>query len=308
MIVTVTPNPSLDRTAAIGALTRGEVLRASSVRLEPGGKGVNVARALTAAGADAVALLPVGGASGRLLLDLLGEVPAVPVPVAGHTRANTALVEADGTTTKINEPGPELSPAEVDALVGQSARLCADADWLVCCGSLPPGAPADLYARLAAGSGRARVAVDSSGAPLAHAGPVDLLAPNHAELAELAGAELPTLGAVLGVSRALLAAGVGAVLVTLGAHGALLVDPRGAHHAIAPPTTVRSTVGAGDAALAGFLRAGGGGPDALRAAVAYGTAAVAAEGSRMPGPTEVHPDAVRLVDVDENLTLSGGAP
>lgn len=112
MIVTVTPNPSLDRTARLAELRRGEVNRAEAVRLDPGGKGVNVARALAAAGTPTVALLPAGGLVGERLADLLAPegVPVVAVPIAGTTRSNITLVEADGTTTKINEPGPEISP------------------------------------------------------------------------------------------------------------------------------------------------------------------------------------------------------
>ncbi|MBB1154031.1 1-phosphofructokinase [Amycolatopsis dendrobii] len=313
MIVTVTPNPSLDRTAQLSELRRGEVLRASRVRLDPGGKGVNVSRALAAAGSPTVALLPAGGPVGERLADLLAPegVPVVAVPIAGTTRSNITLVEADGTTTKINEPGPEISPAELAVLEQRTAELAARAEWVVCCGSLPAGVPDDFYAQLGklARDAGAKVAVDSSGAPLAAAlaaGP-DLIKPNLDELAELAGRPLTQLGDVVEVCRALVADGVGAVLVSLGARGAVLVDETETRHALGPLVAVRSTVGAGDAALAGFLHAGGTGPRALRAAVAYGTAAVAQEGSRMPAPQDVHPDQVRLLAADPTLTLSGAA-
>ncbi|WP_020657405.1 1-phosphofructokinase [Amycolatopsis benzoatilytica] len=313
MIVTVTPNPSLDRTAQLGVLRRGEVLRASRVRLDPGGKGVNVSRALAAAGSPTVALLPAGGPVGERLADLLAPegVPVVAVPIAGTTRSNITLVEADGTTTKINEPGPEISPAELAVLEQRTVELAGRAEWLVCCGSLPAGVPDDFYARLGklAHDAGAKVAVDSSGAPLAAAlaaGP-DLIKPNLDELAELAGRALPLLGDVVEVCEDLVADGVGAVLVSLGARGAVLVGRTETRHALGPLVAVRSTVGAGDAALAGFLHAGGTGPRALRAAVAYGTAAVAQEGSRMPAPEHVHPDQVRLLAADPTLTLSGAA-
>ncbi|MFD5246731.1 1-phosphofructokinase [Amycolatopsis sp. NPDC058340] len=313
MIVTVTPNPSLDRTARLTELRRGEVLRATRVRLDPGGKGVNVARALTAAGTPAVALLPAGGAVGERLADLLAPegVPVVAVPIAGTTRSNITLVEADGTTTKINEPGPEISPAELAALENRAVELAARGEWLVCCGSLPAGVPDDFYARLTAlaHEAGAKVAVDTSGAPLAAAcaaGP-DLVKPNLDELTELAGHPLPTLGDVITFSRQLISGGVGGVLVSLGARGAVLVGKTESHHALGPLVAVRSTVGAGDATLAGFLHAGGNGPQALRTAVAYGTAAVTQEGSRMPAPHEVHPDQVRLLEADPTFTLRGAA-
>lgn len=313
MIVTVTPNPSLDRTAQLGELRRGEVLRASRVRLDPGGKGVNVSRALAAAGSPTVALLPAGGPVGERLADLLAPegVPVVAVPIAGTTRSNITLVEADGTTTKINEPGPEISPAELAVLQQRTVELAVRAEWVVCCGSLPAGVPDDFYAQLGklARDAGAKVAVDSSGAPLAAAlaGGPDLIKPNLDELAELAGRPLSRLGDVVEVCHGLVADGVGAVLVSLGARGAVLVDGTETCHALGPLVAVRSTVGAGDAALAGFLHAGGTGPQALRAAVAYGTAAVAQEGSRMPAPQDVHPDQVRLLAADPTLTLSGAA-
>ncbi|GAA2856306.1 1-phosphofructokinase [Pseudonocardia halophobica] len=310
MIVTVTPNPSLDRTVELAGLVRGEVHRALSVRLDPGGKGVNVARALTRAGVDALAVLPSGRApGGRLngLLDALG-VPAVTVPIHGATRSNITLVEPDGTTTKINESGPVLTPEEVEEVTEQAVARSRGADWLVTCGSLPEGMPVDLHATLVRRAGT-RTAVDTSGAPLAAAVAArpDLVKPNHEELAELVGRPLASLGDVLAAARELRAAGVGAVLVSLGAGGAVLVEESGEYHAATPPVTVRSTVGAGDATLAGFLAAGGAGPDALARAVAYGAAACRLPGSEMPGPHELPLADVRVGRPHADLVLTGDA-
>lgn len=314
MIVTVTPNPSLDRTVELPELVRGEVLRATSSRVDPGGKGVNVARALAAAGRTTLAVLPSGGAVGARLADLLAPagVPVVAVPVRGTTRSNTTLVEPDGTTTKINEPGPQLSADEASALEAQVAELAGRAHWVVTTGSLPAGLPVDFHARIvrAAHACGARVAVDSSGAPMAAAvaaGP-DLVKPNLEELAELTGRPLHSLGEVLEAAQELRERGVAAVLVSLGERGALLVDRTGAHHAATPPVPVRSTVGAGDCTLAGFLAAGGTGIKALIAAVAYGAAAVGLPGSVVPGSSDVHPEVVRLSPVlDTSLVLTGEA-
>ena len=109
MIVTVTPNPSIDRTVALATpLTRGEVHRVTSVTTEPGGKGVNVARALTLAGVDAVALLPASGTD-PLVAALQGiGVPFRCIPITSPVRTNIAVTEMDVTTTKINEPGARL--------------------------------------------------------------------------------------------------------------------------------------------------------------------------------------------------------
>jgi len=119
MIVTLTPNPSVDRTVSITALQRGEVQRATASRIDPGGKGVNISRALTAHKARTVAVLPAGGPEGHLLAELLAEagIDVNIVPIGGSIRANLALVEPDGTTTKINEQGPLLSGSELEALL-----------------------------------------------------------------------------------------------------------------------------------------------------------------------------------------------
>lgn len=313
MIVTVTPNPSLDRAIVVPQLERGAVVRADHVHLDPGGKGVNVARVLAGAGVSTVAVLPTGGPEGTRLAELLAQhaVPVAAVPIAGTTRSNITIVESDGTTTKLNEPGPELTPAELTALHRVAAQHGSNASWIVCCGSVPPGAPDDFHARLvrSARHSGVPVAVDASGPALAEACKErpNLIKPNRAELAELIGVPLPRLGDVVLAAQRLRAHGVGAVLVSLDRDGALLVDEFGTHHAVAPEVAVRSTVGAGDAALAGFLLGGAAGVPALRSAVAHGSAAVRLPGSRMPAPHEVDIDRVRVVELDLSLLFDGAA-
>jgi 1-phosphofructokinase len=152
---------------------------------------------------------------------------------------------------------------------------------------------ADLTTTIA-GSG-AKVAVDTSGPALleaAKAGPA-LVKPNHEELAEVIGTGLHTLGDVIEAAGRLRDLGVGTVLASLGSAGAVLVGPHGVWHGQAP-ATVTSTVGAGDAMLAGYLSVPGGGPDALAAGLAFAAAAVELPGSRMPRPEDLRPDRVRL--------------
>ena len=122
MITTVTPNPSLDRTLHLSRFVPGHVNRATATMVEPSGKGVNVALALHGVGVPVRAVLPVGGPAGHeiaVLLDDLG-LDHVDVPIAGTPRSNISLVEADGRTSKVNEPGPQLSEAEVDALCAKA--------------------------------------------------------------------------------------------------------------------------------------------------------------------------------------------
>ncbi len=300
MILTVTPNPSLDRTYEVPSLERGAVLRATADRVDPGGKGVNVSRAVAAAGVPTTAVLPLGGAPGALIAELLGAqgVDVTAVSIAGHTRSNIALVEPDGTLTKINAPGPELTAAE-SALLLETVRRCAGGPaWIAACGSLAPGLPDDWYAGLVARghAAGARVALDTSGPALLAALPAhpDVVKPNAAELAQAVGRPLHTLGDVLTAAEELRSRGAGAVLASLGADGQLLTCADGTFHGTAPVAAVRSDVGAGDAALAGFLIASGAGTEALAAALAHGAAAVQLPGSAMPTPADLRPDAVRV--------------
>lgn len=315
MIVTFTANPSVDRTIEVAALRPGTVIRARASRVDAGGKGVNVARALAAHGRGVKAVLPSGGAEGAQLEALLANagLDVLTVRIAGAIRANVTVVEADGTTTKLNEPGPRLSPRELDALAAALCDAATSAEWVVLSGSLPPGAPADWYARIIErlrGTG-SPIAIDSSGRPLAHAigARPDLVKPNRDELAELAGRPIDTIADAVGAARTLTGSGVHAVLASLGPAGAVLVRQDAAWRATAAAIKPRSTVGAGDALLAGYLAAGrprdadgSGGPGALAEAVAWGSAAAALPGSGMPGPGDISRAGIRVTD----LTASRG--
>jgi 1-phosphofructokinase len=320
-VVTLTAHPSLDRTLELpGPLARGTLTRLGAARTEPGGKGVNVARALAAAGADVLAVLPAAADDPLLTaLRALG-LPVAAVPIAGPVRTNHTLTEPDGTTTKLNEPGPELDAAALAALQETLLAAAASARWVVLAGSLPPGVPVDWYAdlvRTVRGAG-ARIAVDTSEAPLralVGAGPAaapDLLTPNTAELAQLAGtteaALLADPDAVRATVGRLHGLGVTEVLLTRGADGAELSTVDGGRWSARPhAVAVRSTVGAGDSSLAGYLLAdlAGAAPAArLRSAVAHGTAAAALPGSAVPTPAQVG-----LVAVDVRAgELSPGRP
>jgi 1-phosphofructokinase len=310
-VVTLTANPSLDRTLELpGPLTEGGVVRLLGAATEPGGKGVNVARAIAAAGGEAVPVLPAA-AHDPITIALAGlGLPLVTVPVEALVRTNYTLTSPDGSTTKLNEPGVPLTEATRTAL-SEALRLHADgARWIVLSGSLPPATPVDWYAQLVTelrGTG-ARIAVDTSEAPLqallaaGPAGAPDLLKPNSEELASLAGVPeqelLADIDVALAAVRDLHTRGVAEVLLTLGADGAVLSTADGGlWSAQPPPVTVRSTVGAGDSSLAGYLLADlAGAPPAerLRNAVAYGAASASLPGSAVPTPAQVDGPAVRV--------------
>ncbi|MFJ7494387.1 1-phosphofructokinase [Streptomyces sp. NPDC097727] len=311
MILTITPNPSLDRTYELPGLTRGTVLRATDDRVDPGGKGINVSRAVAAAGHRTIAVAPLGGPEGSLLARLLGEqgIEAAGVPIVGSTRINVTLVEPDGTLTKVNAVGPEITVAEAEALLDAVQTRSSTTDWIVCCGSLPRGLPPQWYAELVARSHHAgaRIALDTSGAALTAAlrERPDVVKPNAEELAEAVGRPLATVGDAVKAAEELRERGARSVLASLGADGQLLVDGAGTYFGSARVGAVRSNVGAGDASLAGFLVAGGSGPAALAAAVAHGAAAVQLPGSVMPTPAELDLSAVTTtteIPLDRPLT------
>lgn len=310
MILTLTPNPSIDRTVALaGPLARGEVQHLTSVLDQPGGKGVNISRAAVEAGIPTLAVLPAGEDDDFVRGLRAGGVDVATSAPAGPIRMNITVTEPDGTTTKLNAPGASMDAAHVQALADTVVARAGDAAWVVLAGSLPPGAPATFYADLCVrlqGSG-AKVAVDTSGDALlslvqvlADARP-HLMKPNGEELASLTGDDPAVLEAdPVAAARAayvLVRRGARSVLASLGAHGAVLVTADGAWHASPPPTTVVSTVGAGDSSLFGHLKADLAGADAatrLALSVAYGSAAAALPGTTAPHPDQVRPDLVTV--------------
>lgn len=318
MIVTFTPNPSIDATLDLRAFERGGINRTLSARREAGGKGINVSHACSTAGRDTLAIAACGPADPFSLICRTSGIPLMAVPISGAIRTNTTLTESDGTTTKINETGPRLDDSDIariaDVLISTVAQTRADA--VVMAGSLPPGAPDSWYVTLAAAVRKACpgaiVAIDTSDAPLRALGTnlktasPDVIKPNSHELAQLTGGDGADLEARAAagdyndlVSRArwLTGAGVREVLVTLGRAGACLVTPTQAWAAAPAAVTVRSTVGAGDSALAGYIMARTQGedlPDCLRHSVAYGSAAVAKPGTGIPSPDEADTAGIRV--------------
>ncbi len=308
MILTLTPNPSIDRTVALdGELARGQVHRVASVTSQAGGKGVNISRAAVSADIPSIAVVPAAK-DDPFVLELLGAgIDCRPVRPAGDVRVNLTITEPDGTTTKLNSPGAEVLPLHLELMAQAVLVRAASASWTVLAGSLPAGAPATYYAdlvrRLREAGGH--VAVDTSEAPLRalvdalpHAAP-DLMKPNGEELASFTGGDADTLEsdpeAAAAAARQLVDRGVGTVLATLGAHGAVLVTAEGAWHATPPPTTVVSTVGAGDSSLFGYLLGdirGLSAPERLALAVSYGSAAAGLPGTTIPLPSQLRTELV----------------
>ena len=314
MIVTLTANPSHDRTVTLGGrLERGTVIRAESVISQAGGKGVNISRASVGAGIPSIAVLPAPDDDPFVHELLAAGIDCRPVPTDGALRVNITISEPDGTTTKLNSPGPTVTPEVLTALTESLQRRAGQAAWVVLAGSLPPGAPVGWYAELVAAlrDTGAKIAVDTSDAPLrALVDGLDvaaphLMKPNGEELASFTGGDADTLEsdpvAAARAATTLVDRGVETVLATLGAQGAVLVTADGAWHATPPETVVVSTVGAGDSSLFGYLlgdlRAQG--PDQrLALAVAYGSAAAGLPGTTIPQPHQVRPEQVSVRRLD----------
>ena len=304
------PNLTIDRTATIAELRPGEVLRCERVVVTPGGKGLNVARAARALGVPALLVGFVPGATGRAGAALIERegVALRAVPCAGELRSTAIVIEHGGRTTVLNEPGPQVTPADWRALEDAVAAALPEHGVLVCSGSVPPGSPGDAYARLAtiaAGAGR-RCVVDATGATLAGAldAHPDVVCPNISEAeAVLGGADgaQPLQSASDARPRAqaaaaqLVARGARAAFVTADAAGAALAQ--GDAPAIwlpAPPiATVRNPVGAGDvlaSALAAALERG----EPLLDAARHGVAAAAAS---VESPTAGELDPARAAEL-----------
>jgi 1-phosphofructokinase len=314
MIVTLTANPSHDRTVNLaGPLERGEVQRAESVISQAGGKGVNISRACVGADLPSIAVLPAPKDDPFVLELRAAGIDCRPVTHEGDLRVNITITEPDGTTTKLNSPGPQATPRLLEGLEKALLDHAGAADWVVLAGSVPPGTPTEWYAVLVSALRRtgARVAVDTSDAPLKAlvdalpSSAANLMKPNGEELASFTGHTSEELAAdpaaAARAGRDLVRRGVESVLVTLGAHGAVLVNAEGSWHATPPPTTVVSTVGAGDSSLFGYLLG-----DVMRRdpdqrlalAVAYGSAAAGLPGTTIPHPRQVRPDQVHITRLD----------
>ncbi len=307
MIVTLTANPSLDRTVGLAEpLRTGEVQTALTVREDAGGKGINVTRVLLGSGEESRAVLPLDPDDPFGVVLRAAGVPFTPVAVHGAARANLTIADPAGVTTKVNLPGVERTSADGAALIDAVVAASRGARWLVLAGSLPPGLPdtfyVDVIAAVRSSQDAPRIAVDTSGPALravVEAGTPDLIKPNDEELVELTGVDLdpgvPLAEAVTAVAARLVPARVGAAFVTLGGAGAVLITADGAWFGTPPPTRVRSTVGAGDSSLAGFLlaEASGASPEeCVRTGIRYGSAAAALAGTQAPTPHDLLPGDV----------------
>lgn len=288
-VLTVTLNPAVDWTLTVPAFAAGTVNRVAHQQQDAGGKGLNVASRMAAVGRHASVTGVLGEVNDDLFVRLFEQLGIGDhcIRVPGSTRTNVKVVNPDThEVTDLNQGGK--------AICGESMAALEDVllngplpQWYVLAGSLPPDVPADIYQRwipLLQARG-ARVALDASGEALragVQAGP-DMIKPNHHELAELTGSPADSFQDCLLSARQQVAAGTGLVVVSRGADGALFVTADRAVQAVPGPVTVQTTVGAGDAMVAGTLSAALDGLDLAamaRLATAFSMTALTSVGAR----------------------------
>ena len=292
MIYTVTLNPAIDKTVVIENLSPGQVNRVASVRVDAGGKGINVSKCLRALGADTVAAAILAGSAGKQLEDMLKalNIPVLQVNVPGQSRTNLKIIDpVKKENTDINEPGPKVMPEDLEALRLMLGSKVKKGDSIVLSGSLPAGVEADLYRAWTTYFRElgAAVFLDADGEPMAlgiQAGPY-MIKPNNHELTRLLGKEKLSLEEMCSEGKHLVESGIREVVISLGGDGALFVSNEGVFHAEGLSVPVKSTVGAGDSMVAAMVYSKEKGLDretAIRLAVAMGAASVMQDGSQSP--------------------------
>ena len=290
-VVTVTINPTIDQTIAIPNFTAGAVNRVQSSQLDPGGKGINVASFLTDFGQPATVTGFLGADNDEIFRRFFARkgIDDRCVRVAGQTRICVKVVdEAQQQTTDINFPGQAPSQADVEHLFDILHELAASSEWFVLSGSVPGGMAPGIYREMVAVLAGKKVALDTSGAGFRQAvtaGPW-LVKPNVDELQEFAGEHLDTPAAIVRVARGLVQRyGIADVVVSMGKEGAIFVEGEETIWAVPPAVEVKSTVGAGDALVAGIVAGKIRGlalAECARLATAFATSAITRIGSGLP--------------------------
>jgi len=306
MIITVTLNPALDKTLTLPGFAVNTVNRVQTIRLDPGGKGINVSKAVKALGGKTLCLGVLGGAPGGYIKSALDKMslPNDMVITGEQTRTNIKIIDPVlQTNTDINEPGSPVTEETLAAVWTRLTQMVQPGDTVVFAGKNPPGMADDLLAhwirQLKALN--VRICVDTVGEPMRLAleeGP-DIIKPNKSELSDLLGTRLFTDNQVLEAAKKLVSKGVGLAAVSMGADGAVFVTKDQVLRGYCPKVSVVSTVGAGDAmmaALAHYSSAGCSLEETARRSIAVASASVLCSGSQPAELDKILPliDRVRI--------------
>ena len=308
MIRTVCLNPCIDKTARIDSFTLDVVNRISDLRVDAGGKGINVSKVIRELGGTSVAYALLAGDTGRNLERMVADagIEVVSLYVEGETRTNLKVVDPEQhTNTDINEPGPLVSEADLDALLARLVNDIEPGDTVVLAGSVPKGAPVDIYATWikACKEAGAKVYLDADGAGFDAAIPAGptMVKPNDHELSGLVGRTLTDLNEIDAAAREIMDRGVEWVTVSMGGAGALFVTPEKSLRAISPKVKVGSTVGAGDSVVAAIAYANDSGmslEDTIRLSMATGSANVMQSGTQA-APRELIDTLIDKVGIED---------
>lgn len=290
MIYTVTLNPALDKTATVENLRLDSVNRISELRVDPGGKGINVSKVVRELGAKTVAIALLGGHTGTMLRNMLVElgIECKVLEVEGETRTNLKIKDpALKTNTDINEPGPEVTDEQLRGMLDGLVGEVGGGDIVVLSGSLPRGAAADTYKVWVAALKKtgAKVYLDADGDKLVRGieAKPDLIKPNEIELGAMMGRTLDADEKIVEAARELIDGGLDRVMVSMGGAGALYIARDVTIKANPVKVPVGSTVGAGDSVVAALAYAqdkGLGLEDTMRLAMATGAANVMQSGTQ----------------------------
>lgn len=297
MIITVTLNPAIDKTVTISNFTAGEVNRIETLRSDVGGKGINVFKCLKELGCESTAAAFWGGEAGRSGEAQLREsgVESLPVFIGGTTRTNMKIIDPEqGTNTDINEPGPQISPEELEQLIQKLDEKLNQGDILVLAGSIPAGISPDIYKELTIRYKEkgVKVFLDADGESFAEgikASPY-LIKPNIDELSRYAGEKITDIRGILKAVKPLLQSGIEKIVVSMGAQGAVFIQKGRILIASSLNVPVLSTVGAGDSMVAALAYGEEKGLDekkTYKLSMAMGAASVMCSGTQAPKASTV---------------------
>lgn len=292
MIYTVTLNPAIDKTVVIPGFTAGKVNRIQSLRIDAGGKGINVTKCLANLGLNSIAAMLLGGSSGEKIRQMLAEqnLQTLAVSVPGETRTNLKVIDPTGhSNTDINEPGPDVTARELNQLKTHIGQQLNAGDVMILSGSLPKGASVSTYRDWCEYFRElgALVYLDADGEAMREgiqAIPY-MIKPNDEELSRLLGKPLNSVEDLIQAGLSLMETGIEEVVISLGSKGGLFLNKDGCYLADALTVPVRSTVGAGDsmvAAMAYSKEMGLNKEQQIRLAIAMGAASVMCDGTQAP--------------------------
>ena len=298
-VITITMNPTIDKSATVDKIYPEAKLRCSPAKYEPGGGGINVSKGLKRLGVDTLALFTAGGHNGNMLQDLLKleKINTRAVPVDTETRENFIVLESSTNKQyRFNIPGAALPVSAAQHCLDILQNLQTKPSYIVASGSLPGGIPDNFYAAVAnwAASINSKFILDTSGKPLqlAMKENIYLLKPNLSELGQLTGrAEMIREEVPMAAQQLIRSGNCAVIVVSLGAEGALLVTKDHHEFVAAPPVKKQSTVGAGDSMVAGMVYMLLGNRslwEAIRFGVACGTAATMNAGTELFHTTDAN--------------------